>query len=69
MSELSKSVIIESLQSSGDHDLDVGLYEATLKEVEKGFLEGPIHPSSLPPGSTFDQAISSEAKEQGSPYR
>ena len=53
VSELSKSVIMESLQSSGDHDLDVGLYEATLKEVEKGFLEGPIHPSSLPLGSTL----------------
>ena len=34
-SELSKSVIIESLQSSGDHELDVGLYEATLKEGKR----------------------------------
>ena len=52
VSELSRSVIIESLQSSGDPELDRGLFEATMKEVEKGFLEGPVCHSSLPPGST-----------------
>ena len=67
VSELSKSVIIESLQSSGDHDLDVGLYEATLKEVEKGFLEGPIHPSSLPLGSTLTKRFPVKQKNKVRP--
>ena len=67
VSELSKTVIIESLQSSGDHELDVGLYEATLKEVEKGFLEGPIDPSSLPLGSTLTKRFPVKQKNKVRP--
>ena len=67
VSELSKSVIIESLQSSGDHELDVGLYEATLKEVEKGFLEGPICPASLPLGSTLTKRFPVKQKNKVRP--
>ena len=55
------------MQSSGDHDLDVGLYEATLKEVEKGFLEGPIHPSSLPLGSTLTKRFPVKQKNKVRP--
>ena len=53
VSELSRSVIIDSLQSSSDPELDRGVFEATMKKVEKGFLEGSVCRSSLPPGSTF----------------
>ena len=67
VSELSRSVIIESLQSSGDPELDRGLFEATMKEVEKGFLEGPVCHSSLPPGSTLTKRFPVKQKNKVSP--
>ena len=67
VSELSRSVIIESLQSSGDPELDRGLFEATMKEVEKGFLEGPVCCSSLPPGSTLTKRFPVKQKNKVRP--
>ena len=67
VSELSRSVIIESLQSSGDPELDRGLFEATMKEVEKGFLEGPVCRSSLPPGSTLTKRFPVKQKNKVRP--
>ena len=66
VSELSRSVIIESLQSSGDPELDRGLFEATMKEVEKG-LEGPVCRSSLPPGSTLTKRFPVKQKNEVRP--
>ena len=66
ISELSKSVIIESLQSSGDLELDQDLFEATMKEVTKGFLEGPVCRSSLPPGSTLTKRFPVKQKNSSS---
>ena len=43
------------------------LYEATLKEVEKGLLEGPIHPSSLPLGSTLTKRFPVKQKNKVRP--
>ena len=67
VSEISKSVIIESLQSSGDPGLDQDLFEATTKEVAKGFLEGPVSPSSLPPGSTLTKRFPVKQKNKVRP--
>ena len=67
VSELGRSVIIESLQSSGDPELDRGLFEATMKEVEKGFLEGPVCHSSLPPGSTLTKRFPVKQKNKVRP--
>ena len=67
VSEMSKSVIIESLQSSGDPGLDQDLFEATTKEVTKGFLEGPVCRSSLPPGSTLTKRFPIKQKNKVRP--
>ena len=67
VSEISKSVIIESLQSSGDPELDQDLFEATMKEVSKGFLEGPVCQSSLPPGSTLTKRFPVKQKNKVRP--
>ena len=67
ISEISKSVIIESLQSSGDPELDQDLFEATMKEVTKGFLEGPVCRSSLPPGSTLTKRFPVKQKNKVRP--
>ena len=45
--------MLQTVVSSGDPDLDGQLYEATMKEVNKGFLTGPVNPSDLPEGSTL----------------
>ena len=50
VSDLGRTVLLDSVQSSGDRELDVSLFEATLKEVEKGFVQGPIHKSELRAG-------------------
>ena len=67
VSEISKSVILESLQSSGDPGLDQDLFEATTKEVTKGFLEGPMCRSSLPPGSTLTKRFPVRQKNKVRP--
>ena len=55
------------MQSSGDEDLDASLFEATLKEVEKGFIQGPISKDELPAGSTLTKRFP-ETKEQGASH-
>ena len=37
VSNLSRDVLLESVQSSGDKGIDLSLFTATLNEVEKGF--------------------------------
>ena len=51
VSNLSRAVLLESVQSSGDKEIDLSLFAATLKEVEKGFILGPIDKEDLPAGS------------------
>ena len=53
VADRARDILISSAKSSGDHDMDVALYEATLKERDKGFLVGPVDPSALRAGSTI----------------
>ena len=53
VSNLSRSVLLESVQSSGDKEVDLSLFAATLKEVETGFIQGPIDKEDVPAGSTL----------------
>ena len=50
VSNLSRGIFLDSVQSSGDKDIDTSLFDATLKEVEKGFIQGLIDKADLPPG-------------------
>eukprot|EP00435_Cladocopium_sp_Y103_P054063 s402_g17.t1 len=45
--------LLISMKGSGDAELDEGVYMATMKELDKGFLRGPVAPESLPPGATL----------------
>ena len=46
--------LLESVQSSGDRETDaVSLFAATMKEVEKGLIQGPIDKDEIPVGSTL----------------
>ena len=53
VSALSRGVLLDCVQSSGDKDIDTSLFDATLKEVEKGFIQGLLDKADLPPGSTL----------------
>ena len=45
--------ILATVKSCGDTSQDEALWEATLQEVEAGYLEGPFDVSTLPPGSVI----------------
>eukprot|EP00435_Cladocopium_sp_Y103_P070288 s2538_g35.t1 len=50
LAKLSKDSILRTVTSSGDGELDSSLWEATRKEVKKGFLEGLLNVAELPVG-------------------
>ena len=56
----------ESVQSSGDKETDHSLF-ATLKEVEKGFIQGPIGKECLPAGSTLTKRFPVKQKNKVRP--
>ena len=62
VADRARDILISSAKSSGDHDMDVALYEATLKERDKGFLVGPVDPSALPAGSTITRRFGVQQK-------
>ena len=66
VSNLSRGVLLESVQSSGDRETDLSLFEATMKEVEKGFIKGP-NKEELPAGSTLTKRFPVKQKNKVRP--
>ena len=58
---------MESVQSSGDRETDDGIFAATMKEVEKGFLQGPIGKEDLPNVSTLAKRFPVKQKNKVRP--
>ena len=67
VSNLSREVLLESVRSSGDKEIDLSLFTATLKEVEKGFIQGPINKGELPVGSTLTKRFPVKQKNKVGP--
>lgn len=67
IADLSREGMLQTVTSSGDLELDEQLYSATLREVEKGFLVGPLDPNSLPPGSTLTRRFGVKQKSKTRP--
>ena len=67
IADLSREGMIQTVKSSGDPELDEQLYSATLKEVNKGFLVGPIDPKTLPSGSTLTRRFGVKQKSKTRP--
>ena len=67
VSDLSRGVLLESVQSSGDKEVDLSLFAATLKEVEKCFIQGPINKEDLPAGSTLTKRFPVKQKNKVRP--
>ena len=59
-----RKAMLRSVASSGDPELDAGLLEATQKEVNKGFLVGPISPDALPQGATLTRRFAVRQKNK-----
>eukprot|EP00435_Cladocopium_sp_Y103_P055098 s1685_g18.t1 len=53
VADKARQALLISMKGSGDAELDEGVYMATMKELDKGFLRGPVAPESLPPGATL----------------
>ena len=53
IADRARKVLMESVRSSGDKVIDTGVYQATMKELEKGFLKGPIKVGDVPSGGTL----------------
>ena len=64
VSNLSREVLLESVQSSGDKEIDLSLFTATLKGVEKGFIQGPINEEELHAGSTLTKRFPVKQKDK-----
>jgi len=67
VADLCRKSMLETTQSSGDTELDDQLYEATCKEVRKGFLEGPLDPAHLPAGATLTRRFGVKQKSKTRP--
>ena len=67
VSNLSREVLLESVQSSGDKEIDLSLFRTTLKEVEKSFIRGPINKEELPAGSTLTKCFPVKQKNKVRP--
>ena len=63
---LSRDVLLESMQSSGDRETDLSPF-AAMKEVEKGFIKGPINKEELPAGSTLTKRFPVKQKNKVRP--
>ena len=67
VSNLRRDVLLESVQSSGDKETDLSLFAATMKEVEKGFIKGPISEEELLAGSTLTKRFPVKQQNQVRP--
>ena len=50
---LVRGQVLSAVKSSGDEVVDQGVLAATEKELAKGFVEGPVPESSIPPDGTI----------------
>ena len=67
VAELSRESLLKSIGKSSSTELDEALMEATLKEVQKGFLVGPISPQDMPEGSLLTKRFPVQQKNKVRP--
>ena len=67
VADLSRDGMLEVTRSSGDWTLHEQLYAATTREVEKGFIEGPLDPKRIPPGASLTRRFGVKQKNKTRP--
>jgi hypothetical protein len=53
VADRARQALLDSVKSSGDRTIDLGVYDSTIKEREKGLLRGPIAAKEVPHGGTL----------------
>jgi len=59
-----RTSLFSSVKGSGENLLDSGVYDATLKELDKGFLIGPVDLDTLAEGATLTRRFGVRQKEK-----
>ena len=67
IADRARKVLLESVRSSGDKEIDAGVYEATMKERDKGFLRGPINVEDVPSGGTLTRRFGVRQRDKVRP--
>ena len=67
VSNFSREVLLESVQSSAYRETDLSLLAATVKEVKKGFIKGPINKEELRAGPTLTKRFPVKQKNKVRP--
>ena len=67
VADLSRKGMMQTVKSSGDVELDQQLHDATMKEVQKGFLVGPVKLAELPSGATLTRRFGVKQKNKTRP--
>ena len=64
VAKTARTTLFSSVKGSGESLLDSGVYDATLKELDKGFLIGPVDLDTLPEGATLTRRFGVRQKEK-----
>jgi hypothetical protein len=67
IADRSRKALLANVKSSGDPQVDDGVLQATLKEKELGFLQGPLDASTIPHGATLTRRFGVLQKEKVRP--
>lgn len=67
VADRARRALLESVKGSGDPILDSGVYAATMKEKDKGFLKGPIDPDDVPKGGTLTRRFGVHQRDKVRP--
>ena len=67
IADRARKVLLESVRSSGDREIDAGVYDATMKERDKGFLRGPIRVEDVPSGGTLTRRFGVRQRDKVRP--
>ena len=67
VADRARHALIDSIRRSGDAEIDIGVYDSTVKELERGLLIGPIDPDVVPTGSTLTRRFGVRQKDKVRP--
>ena len=67
VADRARGALLATVKSSGDRLVDEGVLNATLKEKELGFLQGPIDASAIPSGATLTRRFGVMQKDKVRP--
>ena len=67
IADRSRKALLANIRSTGDPKVDEGVLRATMKEMEMGFLQGPIDVKTIPSGATLTRRFGVLQKDKVRP--